>query len=344
MIRRIAYILLAVLVSLIAAELALRLLGYGPRRLMAELPDRASQVSSRYTDSIGFDLKPGHYTPVMGGQELSVTNTSYASRAVFMAEQNPVQPLVLLGCSFTYGYGLSDRETYPYLLDSACSEFSVKNLSCPSDGTLQSLLRLKRYLACNSCNSPLVVVLNYLSFHDERNCLNASYRAKIYEGYLALKQSSLTAQAGLNLAVLFPYIDAADEQHALHYVSYDHLVDWDVPFVHELALSNLLSAVFIKAKCDPRRERQLSIYLIRQIQQLCTDSNIRFCVSYMENPAQIRDVLDSCRVSGIETIDLSIDFNDRKNFNYPADPVHPNAKANRVFMTKFLKHIRDNWN
>lgn len=82
--------------------------------------------------------------------------------------------IVFLGCSFTWGVGVDDQKTFPWILGTeAWPEYRIRNISCPAWGTVQVAVALDRLL--QSGDRPVAVVYNYM-LHAQRNYLRRSWR------------------------------------------------------------------------------------------------------------------------------------------------------------------------
>ena len=55
--------------------------------------------------------------------------------------------VLLVGCSFTEGFGVDDEDTFSYLLNARYPHLMFHNFGTGGYGTYQSLLRVKKNLA-----------------------------------------------------------------------------------------------------------------------------------------------------------------------------------------------------
>lgn len=99
---------------------------------------------------------------------------------------------ILVGCSFTQGYGVSDNETYSYLLDEKYPEVRFDNYGTGGYGTMQSLLMTK-YVFSNT-PVPDLVIYGYIPNHEDRNVASASWASALRDstGKPLLSSMSLT--------------------------------------------------------------------------------------------------------------------------------------------------------
>lgn len=88
-----------------------------------------------------------------------------------------------LGCSFTFGVGVEDQLTYPYLLAAqAWPRIQVRNFSVSGWGTTQAFLALENELKHRP--APRLVVYGLIAHHRQRNYLRKSWFAKGKAGWL----------------------------------------------------------------------------------------------------------------------------------------------------------------
>jgi hypothetical protein len=166
---------LAIVVSIVALEVGLRIFGYQPAT-------GTGVPSLNYmTDaSVGWLPRPGSYTGVYGGQSnpVHVTHLEDSTRAVLPAPassrhpQSPAEPqaarILLTGGSFVHGYGLSDAETIPSRIQQQLTDNSIVNLGAGGYGTYQASLRADQYRQASGKEAGLVVYF-YIPQHLDRN-------------------------------------------------------------------------------------------------------------------------------------------------------------------------------
>ena len=83
----------------------------------------------------------------------------------------------IFGCSFVYGEGVNNQDTFPWLLQAGMRDWAVRNLALPAFGNLQALLQL-RHAVDTKQKLPLVAVFVYSFFHPERNAGAPSWLAR----------------------------------------------------------------------------------------------------------------------------------------------------------------------
>ena len=87
--------------------------------------------------------------------------------------------LVAAGCSFTFGHGLNDEDTWPWLLQEHLPDVHVMNAGCMGYGTDQALLAAERRVL-QSKGQMTAVVLGFGDFQIERNRSPQGWMAIVY--------------------------------------------------------------------------------------------------------------------------------------------------------------------
>lgn len=88
------------------------------------------------------------------------------------------QAIWILGCSFTFGAGVEDDETYAHLLASqAWQQVQVRSLAVSGWGTTNAYLALQRQLQRSP--APAAVLYGWISHHSRRNHLRKSWFGQI---------------------------------------------------------------------------------------------------------------------------------------------------------------------
>jgi len=124
-----------------------------------------------YDPSLGWRNKPGAYvypgyTP--DAADITVTIWPDGSRATGDREEASLERVVLLGDSFTFGWAVSDAETYAWRLHDRFSSIEFRNHGVGGYGTYQSLLVLRDLLA-RPTPPPRLVIYGFADWQAARN-------------------------------------------------------------------------------------------------------------------------------------------------------------------------------
>ncbi len=132
------------------------------------------QSLHRADPQIGWVLNDGSFqthnrlVDPQGVLQYDVLYTEDGGHRITAREPHDGPQVVAAGCSFTFGHGLNDADTWPWLLQEKLSGFRVVNAGCMGYGTDQALLQADRYLS-QSPGQVKAVVLGFGDFQIERN-------------------------------------------------------------------------------------------------------------------------------------------------------------------------------
>jgi hypothetical protein len=163
-----ALLITSLVASVGIAEVGFRLLGYRPWGYAGLRREEPALVSP--DPALGWVNKPGRYLlppHLEGGQQIEVTILQDGSRATGTARADHGERIVFLGCSVTFGYGLSDADTFAWKLQGTHPDLHIVNFGTPAYGTFQSLLRMERVLAEPS--PARLLLYGFISPHEPRN-------------------------------------------------------------------------------------------------------------------------------------------------------------------------------
>ncbi|MCB0663394.1 MAG: hypothetical protein KDC24_11685, partial [Saprospiraceae bacterium] len=239
--------------------------------------------------------------------------------------------LLLLGCSFTYGFGVNENGTFAALMQASMPEWKVRNKAVIGYGTVQSLLQLEDYL---TQDTPEMVVLVFSSFHLMRNSLSPAYRHNLKVGY----QRSSSNVYNLMDKARFTYVQDCDL--VIKFASWDSLYqDW--PGRNWLASVNWFQTLQDRFNENTAQQIAVTTCLLQQMHTLCRERNIPFGVVCLDSTKETDQVHDNLR--DVSWQDLGFDFDNPELTNQPYDS-HPNAAgheyiANRVI--PFIKAMED---
>ncbi|MEM9023629.1 MAG: hypothetical protein AAGB22_07795, partial [Bacteroidota bacterium] len=282
-------------------------------------------------DRLAMVLNPGHYEVVLNrGLAYSTTHEADGSRTTgnampSAADQRPV--VHLHGCSYTYGYGVSDSASFPYRLQQAIPGLRIENRAVPGYGQVQPLLLL-REMAANG-TLPDAVVLVYNHFHKDRNALNGRFRRQFYFGRSQQEESGYLNERPTSWH--YPYATWQQDSLAIHQADC-----WDIytPLwgSRSSALINLAESARVIGSIQRDRETLLTQQLVKAMDRLCRAHGTRFTVALMSGK---EDLQAFCDREGIAFVDLYVDLNQPGYRNVPYD-YHPSPHAQRELANRLL--------
>lgn len=318
------------IVFVVCLELALQILGWGtfyredysihtePKNAFVGNPELGIQLNQgsyhvTINDSVQFRAThlPGNHRWVPGSQ----------------SAENP--EVLLLGCSFTYGYGVNDQESFAALLQQEFPEVSLRNEGVVGYGTVQSLLQLREAIQKDRLKA---VLLNFSSFHLMRNGLSPIYRANLKVGYenSSKEVESLMAQSR------FPYVKdcGLEIYHQPWETMYSNWKwrDWS-------AIVNWRQLADDRKKREHIDELALAACLINEMRALCDSKGIAFGVVSLDETKETLSLEE--KLEETEWMHVGFDFTDPAYTNLPYDS-HPSAEGHRYIarhISPFLKQL-----
>ncbi|MFK7786913.1 MAG: hypothetical protein AB8B56_17460 [Crocinitomicaceae bacterium] len=290
--KRFRYYLFLVLITPICFEIALRILGYGPYRQSEYTISSEPQMCLKSSDELGFSLGEGTYQVSVNGAP-NYTATHIDGRRITRKKHVEVfeSQVFIMGCSFTYGMGVSDSVAFPYQIQQRFKDsIRIENYGIPGFGNVQSYLQLKREVA--EGNIPKLVIVNFCDFHHERNSLTPRYRNSLVLGY---QRSNKEVSKELGKST-FPFI----ENGRLKSVAFDDMYhNWS-------GRETFATVHYFQSNSDKRLSEKInleknSLALFSKLQSLCDKHHIELIVTGLTKTKATRRFLNSLDKKGIRT-------------------------------------------
>lgn len=329
----ITYVFYIILLIVPCSELALRILGYQAYHQRVFHIEASPEHCIIAHPELGFALHPGgyevtineglHYFVRHGKDSLRFTGNT-------IHEDSRQDSIYFFGCSYTYGMGISDSLTFPFLIQQSKPNSYIRNFGVPGYGTVQSYLQLKQLIKTNE--KPTAIIINYADFHDDRNALTPAYRRDLFMGFQASNPSveSTMQQASV------PFVGKKAGIYQLQSCKWQHIYEsW--PSRKTFAFVNFLQDFSDQRKTDTIDKKETTLSIFSQIKGLCDQHNIRMLVTGITPSIQTKEMLLNLKKAGIQTLDIAIDLSLKKYTNAPYDD-HPNAKAHAIFAKKLLSN------
>lgn len=321
---RLAYVAGLLLVLLLAGEVTARLMGFRPWVEPSQRITVRPGGSLYAPDSLlGYRGRPGRYDlRLQDSLDFTVTHGAEGWRESG-ATSDSLPQVWVLGCSFTHGFGVNDRETYVAHLQRHMPDYRVRNFGMDGYGTLQNWLLLRSLLRTGQ--KPALVVLGYGSFHDQRNTANRYWR------------KALHGQAVAN-GLLYPSI-RLDDHDSLH-VRHEHLKYHPLPLQHRLALMSLIEESWNRSEDYGLQSQYVTETLIRRIADASHGAGAHFVLAGVYRHVETSRVLRAFSLAGLHTVDISQDLCNPLLRILPGNG-HPNAAAHGRMADSlhgFLRH------
>lgn len=304
------------LMIFICLEVALRILGYQHFR------NDDYKVSSHPRNAfigdaqMGIALNPGTYHIQLNeGPAFTTTHLDDGTRVVDN-RLNDTLNILLLGCSFTYGYGVDDTAHFSSLLQADFPDQGIRNGGVVGYGSVQSLMQLKEAMDSNHLE---VVLLHFSSYHFMRNTLSPQYRSNLKIGY----QRSSHHVDNLMQEARFPYKENCSDA-----ISFAH---WTEMYTNWPGRDWLAAVNWIQSSLDRSAEHEaeqliITTCIIEEMQELCTDRGIAFGLACLDTTTATEQL--KAKLPHVNWLDVNFDFEDAQLTNQPYDS-HPSAQGHR---------------
>jgi hypothetical protein len=280
-------------------------------------PDIEIEPGGRYQvpdPELGFRPIPGSFRARFGNDyEWRLTNLPDSTRITRPLEQYagaaPRPGIWVFGCSFVQGWGLDDDDTLPWKLQERFPDYDVVNFGVGGYGTLQSLRQFRRALGGRP--KPLVAVLVYADFHDERNVRTTGWR----DANISYERFGTTAQ---------PYA-RLDGSGGLLFGWDDGSVPW-LGLRSRSVLFNRVVVAYGKALDARLRAHEVSGRLIEAFREESRRHGVEFVLAGIWPTDLTRATIRRFADLGVPAVDISVDRSDARN-RIPDDG-HPTGFAN----------------
>ena len=261
-----------------------------------------------YSSAYGWGGRSGAVAP-MGGGSVSLNARGYRGRELAPKKTASRTRVVVLGDSVAFGFGVSDEQTFPHLLDVRDNDIEAANLAVAGYGPGQELLVLQREALRVD---PDVVVLAICLRND---FVDAVLPVALYDGVTPRPRFRLVGDG-------LVFDDGAGRRSAaartLQWLSdYSHLFN---------RVSTLLPRREAAPEHDWRYRKQevlrdadyafrLCFALVMEMQRVCRRNGVDFLVasfpsglSYEMTPALPERFLESLKADGVWLVDMSARF------------------------------------
>ncbi len=322
---RLIAICLGVVISLGLAELTLRFADFEP---WSSPKDLGEPIIHEFDPVLGWKNKPGHYSyPAYNGIGLNVEMTflDNGSRvtSVNHTRKKSGKNVVLVGCSFTEGWAISDRETYPWKLQERFPDVKFYNFGTTGYGTYQSLLMLERELP--RIKSPAVVIYGFIMDQEYRNVASNDW----------LKIISANSH---RTHLYLPYVTIDSNGNLIRHAPEKYTT---FPFREYSALAAFAEERYMRFKTRGRLEQshEATEKLILEMQKLVKSYGAKFIVVLLDDSVAQRYFYRTFfNMNGIASIDCSVPLTDE--FRVPVDG-HPNGRVNSLWSQCISIRLQD---
>lgn len=203
------------------------------------------------------------------------------------------RPVVIIGCSFSEGYGVKDNQTFSWILQQRFPHRPILNFGTPGYGTYQSLLLLRELIEQRHVH-PAAVVYGFIPFHADRNVLTY----KMLEAFRAFGGQRFSP----------PHVEVRDG--ALQAFSPFVVANW--PLEEHSALVTLLHRTELRMKLANRErdDERVTLMLLSEMKDIVDKEHGRLLAATLwhggpPGPAAYRRMADAMQAAGIEQMDVT---------------------------------------
>jgi len=321
------YTLIYTVISLVLLEGLLWIMGYRP------YANTDYEVVSRPNNpyvadgKLGIQLNPGTFKFKLNKKvKFKATHLGNGQRLIPKANPNRKDNVVFLGCSYTYGYGVNDNESFAAITQRKHPDWNVENTAIVGYGTAQHLLQLRNRV---QEESPECVVLCISSVHFIRTVLSQNYRSNLRIGY---RRSSSDVDDRMDGA-RFPYFD--DYSGKAKYANWEDLYS-EMPGRYWSASINFIQNIRDRGREPKCNAIDITAHLIREMQALCKENGIPFGVVCLDTNHETKALQEKLKNVAWENVGFS--FKSKKYTHLPYDS-HPNAKGHKKIAQSVIPFI-----
>lgn len=223
------------------------------------------------------------------------------------------KPLVcFFGCSFTYGTGVNDEDTFVHLYANHNQLSSVLNFGRPGLNTLQSFELLKN--AVRKYGAPHKAFFSFSKMHYERNVLSMRYRRLMYIPYLSMQNVKDKGDMGylyLNKSLEKQHVRISDIYTSLP-LSRNSALMWQLTILRD----HLIDEFYYN-----KIKERVSFSILEEVLSFCIEKNIEVVVyDFYANP-ELETFLLKENNERVSYARLDIDWDNEMTFK-PIDS-HP---------------------
>lgn len=319
--RLVYFFFINLLIALITFEFGLYVLDYP----LHWSKDNLSFFGS-YTladNKYGWKLKPGKYdlVSVDTKRTINFSVNEDGFRESSEKAQNNEKNILIAGDSYVMGYGLSDTETLPWLLQNKSNNYKVKNLGIVGYGTCLVDNQITNLISEKFINNGDHVFYIFNYFHESRNYYN-----KLYTEISNSKRTNISQFKFCKANIINEKLDIS-----LYYVDLlPSLIDYSRTY-------NLLKklASIIEFKYNKKYYEQLNMQILNDINLKLQNNNSIFTIVLFETEDKSINTYKSFfNQNNINFIDCS---HIPKLFNSERlEDGHPNQKMN-LELSKCIK-------
>lgn len=276
---------------------------------------------------LGWINKNGVYIYPSRDMPITVTINNNGSRATAACDTQVVNhrdKIILIGCSWMFGQGLSDQQTMGWKIQEMLPEMSVLNYGVKGYSTYQALLMLERVLPVNE--NTALVIYGFLGHHIDRNTAPQYWRSMLNIGQ----------------KVSIPYV-TLNQDHALIRHKPEAFSPW--PVSNYLATFRSLEDFLHYSSFIKDYKHRADCYIIMQLlllemRNFCEDHGCTLIVALFDMPQELAFFYSQfCHANNIQVINFDYSALKDKPMVITGD-THPNEDVNALWADQTATFLR----
>jgi len=321
--KKIAVLFFSLMVSLVLAEVVLRILGMEPTKKSSSARIRSSPKSLFEEDSVfGYTNATGNYEVTLNNRLVyTLTIDSLHARVApgLLERKSPI--LAVYGCSFFAGMGVNDTNVLSYYLQQKTNDFRVINYAIPGHGMTSQFLQIKQQ--AESTNPPKVAIFSVASFHLQRNP----------GAVVFLKNFNSITNAPVR------FVKAYFEADSLLRTKVMNVPPGGCFFSEKSSLAALISNAVGKREYSDSYQLELQLCLMDSAYAICRSKKIFPLFVMITNDEMSNKIFSYCKRRHYNIIRSGVDYKNDK-FNLMPEDGHPNVYAHGLYADEIYSYLR----
>jgi energy-coupling factor transporter transmembrane protein EcfT len=213
--------------------------------------------------------------------------------------------LNFFGGSLTFGWGLNDDETLPYLTQDYLKKWNINNYALPGYGMHQMLAHIEK-------DKGVIGDINIAVIYDA-HIPRATCKRDFTFGtpkYIFNKKKEIIRSGYCN----FGFIDILPLPNIFGLI------------IKRSQIKILIDKIYVRKSLYNDKNIELFLGIVKKVNEIILNNEKKFIIGYMSEGTEIdRYILDELKKNNIKIIDLTLDKNDIKNELLDG---HPSMEAN----------------
>lgn len=307
--------------SILSLELMLRFFGYTPWKY---INDRT--FINKPDATKGWIAKEGSYEVIASKEYMEKTTINILEEGNRFTglDSKKKEKIIIIGGSFTQGWGVNDNETYSFNLQAQIKNYEILNFGQSGYGTVQSYLLLKEIF--NKYDNIKLVLYGFIDHHEYRNVARAEWLE------ILLKFSSKNNKVKPKI----PYAILNSENKI---IIKDPISYIQLPLREFSALVNVIEKIYMKVITKSRKKIQKDLVdkLSLEINNITESKKAKFIFVNLKSNIEEHKIF--FLKNKINFVDCDLNLN---NDLLVKGDYHPNQKAHNFYSSCILEYINKN--